>query len=205
MRDKKAPHTEGERAVKKLKFNAVMAAILYLALGVVLVGWPGTTSSVICYVIGAVLLVYGLIAILAFLLGKERTAALSLQMVVGVVAAALGVFFLTRPVLLLSLLPVLMGLFIIIVSMLSVKRSFELRRYRYAKWWVALLMAVAAIALGLLILFHPYMAAKTVVVIIGIVFLYVGVCDLWAIFTVNRSAKKYHAETPIEVEPIDIE
>ena len=205
MRDKRAPHTEGERAVKKLKFNAVMAAILYLALGVVLVGWPGTTSSVICYVIGAVLLVYGLIAILAFLLGKERTAALSLQMVVGVVAAALGVFFLTRPVLLLSLLPVLMGLFIIIVSMLSVKRSFELRRYRYAKWWVALLMAVAAIALGLLILFHPYMAAKTVVVIIGIVFLYVGVCDLWAIFTVSRSAKKYHAENPIEVEPIDIE
>lgn len=201
MREK----TEGEKAVKKLKIHAVLAALLYLALGVVLVGWPDTTSSIICYVIGAVLLFYGLIAILAFLLSKERTAPQSLQMVVGVVAAALGVFFLTRPVLLLSLLPVLMGLFIIIVNLLSVRRAFVMHRYRYPKWWVALLMALAAIALGVLILFHPYMAAQTVVVVIGIVFLYVGVCDLWAIFTVSQAAKKYHKENPIEVEPIDIE
>ena len=85
MREK----TEGEKNVNKLKFHAVLAALLYLALGVVLVGWPGTTTSIICYVIGAVLLFYGLVAILAFLLSKERTASQSLQMVVGVVAAAL--------------------------------------------------------------------------------------------------------------------
>ena len=201
MREK----TEGEKAAKKLKFNFVVAALLYLALGVVLVGWPDTTSQIICCVIGAVLLAYGAVSILVFLASQEKTAALGLNLVVGVVAAALGVFFLTQPKLLLSILPVLMGLFIIIVSLLSVKRAFELRRWQYSKWWVALILALAAIGLGLLIAFHPYMAAQTVVVVIWLAFLYVGVCDLWAIFTASRAAKLYRKNNPIEVEPIDIE
>ena len=118
---------------KNLKLNFAAAAVLYLALGVVLLGWPDTTSNIICYAIGAVLLIYGLVSIISFLASREKTAALALQLVVGVVAAALGVFFLTQPRLILSIFPVLMGLFIIIVSLLSVKRAFELRRYRYPK------------------------------------------------------------------------
>ena len=127
---------------KNLKLNFAAAAVLYLALGVVLLGWPDTTSNIICYAIGAVLLIYGLVSIISFLASREKTAALALQLVVGVVAAALGVFFLTQPRMILSIFPVLMGLFIIIVSLLSVKRAFELRRYRYPKWWAALLLAL---------------------------------------------------------------
>ncbi len=190
---------------KNLKLNFAAAAVLYLALGVVLLGWPDTTSNIICYAIGAVLLIYGLVSIISFLASREKTAALALQLVVGVVAAALGVFFLTQPRMILSIFPVLMGLFIIIVSLLSVKRAFELRRYRYPKWWAALLLALVAIALGLLILFHPYMAAETVIMVIGVVFLYVGVCDLWAIWKASRALREFRKHTPVEVDPIDIE
>ena len=190
---------------KNLKLNFAAAAVLYLALGVVLLGWPDTTSNIICYAIGAVLLIYGLVSIISFLASREKTAALALQLVVGVVAAALGVFFLTQPRMILSIFPVLMGLFIIIVSLLSVKRAFELRRYRYPKWWAALLLALVAIALGLLILFHPYMAAETVIMVIGVVFLYVGVCDLWASWKASRALREFRKHTPVEVDPIDIE
>ena len=190
---------------KNLKLNFAAAAVLSLALGVVLLGWPDTTSNIICYAIGAVLLIYGLVSIISFLASREKTAALALQLVVGVVAAALGVFFLTQPRMILSIFPVLMGLFIIIVSLLSVKRAFELRRYRYPKWWAALLLALVAIALGLLILFHPYMAAETVIMVIGVVFLYVGVCDLWAIWKASRALREFRKHTPVEVDPIDIE
>ena len=190
---------------KNLKFNFVVAALLYIVLGVVLLVWPDTTSSVICYAIGVVLLVYGGVSILSFLISHEKTAALALQLVVGVVAAALGVFFLTQPRLILSILPILMGLFVIIVSLLSIKRAFEMRHYGYPKWWAALLLALIAIGLGLLILFHPYMAAETVIMVIGVVFLYVGVCDLWAIWKVSRTIKEYRKNSPIEIDPIDIE
>lgn len=191
--------------VKQIKFNFVVAALLYIALGVVLLVWPDTTSSVICYAIGGILLIHGAVSILGFLLSKEKTAALALQLIVGVAAAALGVVFLTQPRFILSILPVLMGLFIIVVSLISIRRSFELHRCRYQRWWVALLLALGSTGLGALILFHPYMAAETVIMLIGVVFLYLGICDLWAIWTVSRAAKELKRLEAIEVEPIDIE
>ena len=62
---------------KNLKLNFAAAAVLYLALGVVLLGWPDTTSNIICYAIGAVLLIYGLVSIISFLASREKTAALA--------------------------------------------------------------------------------------------------------------------------------
>ena len=67
------------------------------------------------------------------------------------------------------------------------------------------MLALGSIGLGVLILFHPYMTAETVIMVIGVVFLYLGVCDLWAIWTVSRAAKELKKLEAIEVEPIDIE
>lgn len=94
--------------VKRIKFNFVVAAILYIVLGLVLLLWPDTSSSVICYAIGAVLLIYGVIGITAVLVQPgTRPLILALLLVVSVAAAALGVLSLTQPRLILSLLPVL--------------------------------------------------------------------------------------------------
>ena len=191
--------------VKQIKFNFVVAALLYIALGVVLLVWPDTSSSIICYTIGTILLIYGVISIIGFLVSREKTAVLAVQLVVGVAAAALGVFSLTQPKTILSVLPVLMGLFIIVVSLISLKRAIDMRHYLYQKWWAALLLAVIAIAVGLLILFHPYMAAEAVIMLMGVGFIYVGVCDLWAIWKTSRLIKEYKKRVPVEVDPIDIQ
>ena len=178
-----------EQKVKSWRYNFVVAAILCLVLGIVLLVWPGTGSSVICRTIGAVLVIYGAVQIFAFLLAKEKTAVLALQMVVGVIAAALGVFFLVRPQMMLSVLPTLMGLFIIVVSCLSVKRAFDLRGCCDDQWWINLLLSIATIALGALIFFHPFGLVKIVMRLTGGVFLYVGVCDLWGIWKVVHTGK----------------
>ena len=73
--------------VKQIKFNFVVAAILYIVLGLVLLLWPDTSSSVICYAIGAVLLIHGVIGIIAFLSSRNKNAVLALQLVVSVAAA----------------------------------------------------------------------------------------------------------------------
>ena len=70
----------------RLKFNALAAAWLYVGLGLVLIIWPDASSSIICYAIGAVLLVCGIVAIVSFLLNKDRESAPVLSLAVGVVA-----------------------------------------------------------------------------------------------------------------------
>ena len=56
--------------LKNRKLSFLLASILYLALGLVLLIWPGTATTVICYAFGAVLAIYGLVAIISFFVSR---------------------------------------------------------------------------------------------------------------------------------------
>ena len=59
-----------KETIKIWKVSFLLAAALYLVLGLVLLLWPGTTAAVICYAFGGILVVYGAAAILSFFLSR---------------------------------------------------------------------------------------------------------------------------------------
>ena len=52
--------------LKNMKISFFLAAILYIVLGLVLLIWPGITSSLVCFSFGLMLLIYGIITIISF-------------------------------------------------------------------------------------------------------------------------------------------
>ena len=100
-----------------------------------------------------------------------------------------------------SILPVFFGLYIIFDSFINLRRALELRRFGYPKWWLALVLSLAAAAFGALILYNPFAAATTVIAVIGAALIYQGVSDLWSIHMVARLGREIQkAVTPIEGE-----
>lgn len=189
--------------LKSMKISFILAALLYIVLGVVLLLWPGTTTTVICYAFGGILAVHGLVTIVNFFL--SRTPGFAFELLLGIVSGALGVLFLVQPQIIISILPIAIGLFIMVDGLVNLKRAFELRRLEYGRWGVTLLLSLVSVGLGLLILFHPYLAAEALVMVIGGVLIYEGLSDLWAIFMVTRLTKELRKRLPIEVDPIDVE
>lgn len=189
--------------LKNMKISFILAALLSIALGVVLLLWPGITTTVICYAFGAILAVHGLVSIVSFFF--SRTGGFAFELLLGIVSGALGVLFLVQPQIIISILPVAIGLFIMVDGLVNLKRAFELRRLEYGRWGVTLLLSLVSVGLGLLVLFHPYLAAEALVMVIGGVLIYEGASDLWAIFMVTRLTKELRKRMPIEVDPIDVE
>ncbi len=189
--------------LKSRKLSFLLASVLYIILGLVLLIWPGTAATVICYAFGTVLAVYGLVSIIAFFI--SRTGGFALELFLGIVAAAVGVFFLLQPRVVASFLPVAVGLFVIIDGLLNLKRALELRRLEYGRWYVTLLLSLLSVVLGLVVVFQPFLAAEALVMLIGAVFIYEGLSDLWAIVKVTRLTKELRKRLPIEVDPIDVE
>ena len=58
--------------LKGLKANYTMSAILSIIMGLVLLIWPGTTTQIVCTMLGIVLLSYGIIQIVMFLWTRKR-------------------------------------------------------------------------------------------------------------------------------------
>lgn len=191
--------------LKNMKVSFLLASVLYIALGLVLLIWPGITSDLICLSFGLLLLIYGIITIISFFVHDSRLGTFRFELILGIVAAAAGLLFLIKPEFVKSVIPVVLGIYIIIDALLNLKRSMELHSLQYGRWWVILVLSLVSVALGVLILFRPGMTADVLIMVIGGVFVYNGLSDLWSIFKISRITKEYRKNNPIIIDPIDIE
>ena len=190
--------------IKNLKLNFILASILYLVLGLVLLIWPAASSLALCRLLGAALLLYGLFNLVGFFLRDSGMGAFRLELFLGVVATGVGIFFLVQPRLVLSFLPIVMGVYVVIDSAVALKHTLELYRMEYHRWWLSLVLALVGIVLGLVLVFRPFAVTTTFFRLVGVVFLYLGISDFWSLWRVTSLVRDLRKNGAIDVDPIDI-
>ena len=135
-----------EAALREFRWSFVVAALAFVALGLVLILWPDASMHVLCYLVGGALTLYGGFNVLSFVFSQER--AFTFELVIGVLTAAIGIFALLSPDSIRDILSVVLGLVVIIDSLIGIKRAFTLRELELSGWWVRLTLSVAA-AIGI--------------------------------------------------------
>ena len=119
-------------AAREIKFSFTIAAVVYLALGVLLLLAPNTSRKLLCTLIGAGVSIYGLMGILSFVMDRG-SGAYTLELLIGVCALAFGVFSLINPTFLMDFLFTVLGLVVIVTSVSGIKRALNLRTFGYAR------------------------------------------------------------------------
>lgn len=190
--------------LKNMTVSFVFLSILYLLLGIVLLVWPTLVMDIISYAFGAILLLYGLFAIVGFYRSEDRRGGAFLGLFLGIVAAAVGAIMVLYPPLIQSIIPVILGLYIAIDGLLSVKRTLELHRMDYARWNVNLILSLVSAGLGIFIVFHPLLTQASLFRVIGVVLIYAGGSDLWTLLQLSRWTKEYRKTHPVDIDPIDL-
>lgn len=190
--------------LKNMTVSFVFLSVLYLLLGVVLLLWPALVMDIISYAFGVILLLYGLFAIVGFYRNEDRRGGAFLGLFLGIVAAAVGAIMILYPPLIQSIIPVILGLYIAIDGLLSVKRTLELHRMDYARWNINLILSLVSTALGIFIVFHPLLTEAALFRVIGVVLIYAGGSDLWTLFQLSHWTKEYRKTHPVDIDPIDL-
>ena len=113
-----------EAALREFRWSFVVAALAFVALGLVLILWPDASMHVLCYLVGGALTLYGGFNVLSFVFSQER--AFTFELVIGVLTAAIGIFALLSPDSIRDILSVVLGLVVIIDSLIGIKRAFTL-------------------------------------------------------------------------------
>ena len=121
---------------KSAASTAIIASLAYLVLGFIMMLFPSSISSVLCYTLGIVLTVYGLFNIISFFINKEF--GLYLELIVGVIATAFGIFTLFTPSIIVDIIFVTIGIIIIIDSLMDIKHSFQLKALGMKYWWICI-------------------------------------------------------------------
>lgn len=154
----------------KNKVFSIIEMLVVIAAGLILLFKPGDTLITATRILGAALLAYAVVSALAWLLGKERHASL---LVSAAVAALLGLVLLVIPKALASVFPFIAGAVVVVAGIRSLASAFASRSVSHS-WVLGCVFAVVTILLGVLLLFRPFEAAKTVARVLGIILIYVG-------------------------------
>ncbi|MDO5785460.1 MAG: DUF308 domain-containing protein [Eubacteriales bacterium] len=182
---------------RSIRVNMVMAAVGCLALGIALLVIPDLFLQVACYVTGAVLIAYGVLS----LLGCVREHRMNiLTGFVNVVAIGVGIFIITQPKMISSILPIIFGLILLLDGILNLRHGIGLHRFGDPSGKTVLVLGIITVLFGAVILFHPYSTAKMTFRVIGIALVYSGLSDFLVIFRMNRANRTYENQKIIDVE-----
>ncbi len=187
-----------EKLRKFLKGQAA-TSIFYILLGLCLVAMPVKMVDVICKVVfGLVLIGAGLYHILIYV--KEKINTTLLDMFSGVILLVLGGFLFFNPQIVIKLLPVLLGAFILLDSIWTIRGCLELKQKYRPEWQVFLLLDLIFVVLGIVLMANPFSAVKTTVIFAGWILLADGILDVaFLIFLKKAPAKSAPYEEKTEV------
>lgn len=164
--------------IQDMKQNYFVNAVIMVVLGLVLVIWPHILGVMLCYLLGGALILMGVIQLVVFLRGERLGFYNKFSMFMGIVLVLLGIWICTQPRIVLSIIPVVVGIIVVLHGLMDLQYTLDIRRTGNTKWWIALIAAIITLVVGLLLVFNPFTAYEVTMILLGIAMLYDGGSDL---------------------------
>jgi len=169
-----------------LRNTLLIVSGLYVLFGLALVLWPDNAKAFICYLLGAALLLYGVISTISYFTNNKMGLPLNYGFLFGVVSIVLGAFFLLKVQSVISAFGFIIGGCIILDSIIKLQFALELWRMDSAAWVKGLLFSLVMLIIGILLLLQPFRVSNALTVFTGIALFLDAIANAWCILDVNR-------------------
>ena len=144
------------QALSKLKQKSIMTAVMMMALGLILVIWPGQYVPTLMWIVSGVLFICSMVMILNYIDSKKTVAnyiKLGGALAVGIAGMLLMIFNVDT----LDAISWIFGLLLVIDGVHSLAHTLMYARRAGRKgWWVMIPVSVIILARGVLVIIHPW-------------------------------------------------
>lgn len=182
---------------RSIRFHLLLAALGYIAVGAVMLFIPDKFLAVVCYVIGALLIAYGIIGML--MCWKDRTIRI-VKIFIGILAIAVGIFVIAQPKAFSAVLPIIFGLILLLDGVLNLRHGIGLKKFGDPGYLTVIIIGVITVLFSAVILMHPYGTARFTLRLIGIALIYSGISDFLVLYRMNHARLIYERDNPPELK-----
>ena len=177
---------EIKKVFKKLKWEKLVTAIIAIVLGIVFVANPGGSGDFVCKAAGVAMIVVG-----AALMAKYFASAMLFpgNLLLSAVALLLGIFFLARTGVVMTLIGLFFGLFLVADGVGKIHDGIDCAKAKMPGWWVLFALAALSIVLGILVMF-----GDSIMTLLGISLIVDGVCDIVTTAWLGAGVRKVRKE-----------
>ena len=162
------------KKVSKAKNVNLIVAGATVLLGLILLLWPGSSIGLVCRAVGVGALILGAVKLIGYFSDDRYRLAFQFDLALGIFSLILGLVLILRPDKIVSLVQVIIGVYILVESVFKVQTALDAKRFGMNKWWALMIGAAVSVIAGLILVFCPFTAAKTVVRVIGAALIFEG-------------------------------
>ena len=173
-----------------LKSSFISSSILFV-LGLLLFLKSDDTIVAISYLIGGTIIVLGVIALIKFL-RSDKTVVNSFDIVYGIITIVFGIFIISNPTLVATVIPFIIGAWVLIKSSIKITYSMELKSVNSPIWKSALITSIISALVGVLMIFNPFRTSVVVFKIIGAAILVYAIMDIVSTIQLKRSTSTFY-------------
>lgn len=178
--------------IKTLKVVFALISVGLMVLGVCLMIWPGASAEVICMAMGILAIIYGVVRMVGYFCNDLYRLAFQFDLAVGLLSILGGGVLLLRSDRVMVYLPILIGVFLLVDSVLRFQTAIDAKAFGMRKWWVILVAAVLGAGIGVWLLVRPGESAAGLVRLLGLALAIDGgenlLAGLYTVKTPRRSA-----------------
>ena len=173
--------------VKKTIWPSLISSGVILVLGLLLFFKSSVTLMGISYIFGGLIIAIGVLAIVRFISNNHGDISNQLNIVYGIICIISGIFFIEKPEIIGSIIPVVMGIGIIISSSLKIQQSFNLKSLNSSYFFWSFVTALLSLICGIVLLFNPFKGAVIITKVIGIFLVMYAILDICNTIVLKKS------------------
>ncbi|MGN0547936.1 MAG: HdeD family acid-resistance protein [Acutalibacteraceae bacterium] len=193
------------KVLKSTKWLYIAFCLLLIGTGLCMAIWPTVSMTVMNYIIGALILAFGIIRIVGYFADDYYCIAFQFDLALGIFASVIGIAVLIHPKWIMASLPIAIGLFVLVDGLFSVQSAIDAKKFGIRRWWLILIFSILTVGIGLVMIFNPVRSAKVLAVITGIALIASGVEALIVALQTVKIKKAVKDRSPIEVDYIEID
>lgn len=190
--------------MSKVFKSSLLGSIALVVLGILLIFQSEATIVSIAYVIGAIVISLGAIAILKFVKGMKENGNNQLDIFYGAFTIALGVIIIGNPQAIASIMPIVVGFIIIINSANKLQYSMELKNNENDLWKSTAILAIITTICGVVLVLNPFKGVVFITKIIGFLILIYAILDIISTITIRNTVKQFHNAIEERIVDADI-
>ena len=190
--------------MKNLRWNALLTAVLYIAVGLVCLILPDQMLLTLGKILGWSAIVAGVLFVVAYLVRDVKENYFRNDFLHGMIAITAGVVVLRNLDTMISLIPVLFGALVAVSGCMKLQTAIDLKRMNATGWIPELVMALLVLTFGIVLVANPFKALTTLLKLIGVGLIIGGCTDLFSALYFTKKVDHAMQATYSEVssEPV---
>ncbi len=175
--------------IKKYEKSSIISSILMIVMAILLMLKPTAILNTIVTIFGLIILAQGIISLILYFISGKEERAFSNALVEGILFTIVSLLILKNKSFMISAMPIMVGVWIIIRSIVKVQLSFNMKAADEKSWVLLLISSLITLIIGIIAVVNPFEIMVTVTILTGGMLLGTGIIDLVESICIIRKLK----------------